>query len=132
LSASEFSLYTEVTVHVDEVFDDQSGSRDHADKDITILVVGGTVTLASGRILSYDTEPIRFSLQPAHKYLLVLSYHREGDFYSVMDDWDVSDGTVRPNTVPGEYRAERGLSSLSGLTVQQLGPALGKLLNEHE
>lgn len=132
LSASEFSLYTEVTVHVHEVFDDQSGSGAFANKDITILVGGGTVTLASGRILSYDTEPIRFSLQPAHKYLLVLSYHREGDFYAAMDDWDISDGTVRPNTAPGEYRAEHGLSSLSGLTVEQLGPALGKLLYGHQ
>ena len=131
LSASEFSLYTEVTVHVDEVFDDQGASRAHPDKDITILVGGGTVTLASGRILSYDTEPIRFSLQPAHKYLLLLSYRREGDFYALVDDWDISDGTVRPNTVPSEYRASHGLSSLSGLSVQQLAPALDKLLHEN-
>ncbi len=132
LSASEFSLYSEVTVHVDEVFDDQSGSGAHPDKDITILVGGGTVTLASGRVLSYHTDPVRYSLQPDHKYLLILSYYSAGDFYLVMDDWDTSDGTLRPNTVPGEYRANHGLSSLSGLTVEQLGPAVDKLLYEHQ
>jgi len=128
LSASEFSLYSEVTVQVEEVFEDQSGSGVHADKDITILVGGGTVTLASGRVLSYDTQPVQFSLQPNRKYLLALSYYRDGDFYLVENDWDISDGTVRPNTRSGEYRASHGLSSLSGLTVQQLGPAVDKLL----
>ena len=128
LSASEFSLYSEVTIHVDQVFEDRSGSGAFGQKDITILISGGTVTLASGRVLTHDTEPIQFSLQPSHKYLLVLSYYRDGDFFLIEDDWDISDGTVRPNTRPGEYRAKHGLSSLSGLTVEQLGPALDKLL----
>lgn len=132
LSASEFSLYSEVTLHVGEVFDDQSGSGAHPGKDITILVSGGTITLASGRVLSYNAAPIRYSLQPGHEYLLVLSYHGEGDFYVNRDDWDTSDGTVRPNTVPDEYRAKHGLSSLSGLRVEQIGPALAALLNEHK
>lgn len=132
LSASEFSLYSEVTIHVGDVFEDQSGSGAHPGKDITILVGGGTVTLASGRVLSYDTEPVRFCVQPKHKYLLFLSYYSPGDFYLVMDDWDTSDGTVRPNTRPGEYRAEHGHSSLSGLTLEQLGPALDKLLYGHQ
>jgi len=129
LSASEFSLYSEVTIHVDGVYEDRGVSGAFPDKDITVIIGGGTVTLASGRVLTHDTQPIRFSLQPDHKYLLVLEYYRAGEFYLVMDDWDISDGTVRPNTRPGEYRAQHGLSALSGLTVEQLGPALAKLLN---
>jgi len=129
LSASEFSLYTEVTVRVDEVFEDRGASSAVHGGDVTIVISGGTVTLASGRTLTYGTEPVQFSLQPDHKYLLVLSYCREGNYFVVMDDWDISGGTVRPNTAPGEYRAKHGLSSLSGLTLEQLGPALGKLLN---
>lgn len=128
LSASEFSLYTEVTVRVDEVFEDRGASSAVHGADITIMLSGGTVVLATGRVLTYNTQPIEFCLQPDHRYLLVLSYHREGDFFIVRDDWDISDGTVRPNTQPGEYRAKHGLSSLNGLTVEQLGPALGKLL----
>ena len=132
LSVSEFSLYSEVTIHVDRVFEDQSGSGAFPNKDITILISGGTVTLASGRVLTHDTQPIRFSLQPDHKYLLVLEYYRAGEFYGVMNDWDISDGVVRPNTRPGEYRAQHGLSALSGLTVEQLGPALARLLGDHQ
>jgi hypothetical protein len=130
LSASERSLYNDVTVHVDKVFEDQGASGAFHGGDVTIMIGGGTVTLASGLTLTYDTWPARFSLQPDHRYLLVLSYHREGDFFIVRDDWSISDGIVRPNTEPGEYRAKHGLSSLNGLTVQQLGPALDKLLRQ--
>jgi hypothetical protein len=131
LSASEFSLYTEVTMRVDNVFEDQSNSGAIPYEEITILVGGGTVFLKDGRILSYGTQPVPFSLQPDHKYLLMLSYYREGDFYLVADDWDISDGIVLPNTRPGEYRAQHGLSALSGLTMEQLGPALQKLLDSN-
>jgi len=130
LSASEFSLYTEVTVRVDEVFEDRGASSAVHGGDITIMLRGGTVVLATGRVLTFNTQPIGFCLQPDHRYLLVLSYHREGDFFIVRDDWNISDGIVRPNTDTGEFRARHGLSSLNGLAVQQLGPALDKLLRQ--
>jgi len=131
LSASEFSLYTEVTLRVDEVFDDQSSSgHPFRNRDITLLLSGGTVTLRSGRILSHNTPPRRLFLEPDHKYLLVLSYHSDGDFYQYLDDWDISDGTVRANTYRTEYAARSGRSHLSGLTVEQLGPALDTLLHQ--
>lgn len=132
LSASEFSLYTEVAVRVDEVFEDRGASSAVRGGDVTITLRGGTVVLATGRVLTFNTQPIEFCLQPDHKYLLVLAYYREGDFFIVVDDWLISDGIVRPNTETGEYRAKHGLSSLNGLPVQQLDTALGKLLQESQ
>ena len=132
LSASEFSLYSEVTIHVDHAYEDQGVSGAFPEKDITVIIGGGTVILASGRVLTHDTQPIPFSLQPDHRYLLVLEYYRAGEFYLVMDDWDISDGIVRLNTRPDEYRVQHGISTLSGLTVEQLGPALAKLLDDHQ
>lgn len=128
LSASEMSLYTEVTIHVDEVFEDKSGSGlPFPSKEITLLFSGGAVTLRTGRTLYYHTGPQELFLEPNHKYLLVLSYHDEGDFYQYVDDWDISTGTVRANTDRTQYLAREGRSSLDGLTVQQLGSALDKL-----
>jgi hypothetical protein len=133
LSASEYSLYTEVTLHVDAVFDDRSGSgHPFAGKDVTLLLSGGTVTLQSGRILTHNTSPRELFLQLGHEYLLVLQYHGDGDFYQYTDDWDISDGTARANSPGVRYLAQTGHSSLNGLTVQQLGPALGKLLYGHQ
>ena len=130
LSASEYSLYTEVTLHIEEVFEDRTGSgRPVAQKDITLLLPGGTVALRSGEILSDDIVASDMFFEPEHKYLLVMSYHQEGDFYTFADDWDISDGTVRPNTERAPYLATSGRSSLSGITVQQLGPALERPLH---
>ncbi len=132
LSASEFSLYTEATVRVGEVFDDQSGSgHPIANQDITLLISGGTVALRSGRILTHNTDPREPFLEPGHKYLFVLVYYGEGDFYQFCDDWDISDGTVRANTPRTQYLARAGRSSLDGLPIQQLGPTLDKLLYHH-
>src|ERR1700690_1344994 len=47
LSASEFSLYTEVTVHVDEVFEDRGASGAVHGGDVTIMLRGGTVVLVT-------------------------------------------------------------------------------------
>jgi hypothetical protein len=129
LSASELSLYTELTMHIEEVFADETGSgHPFADRDITILVPGGTVTLPSGTILSDGTEPRELFLQPGNKYLLVLSYHREDEFYTYADDWDISDGIARANTYRTQGAAKSGHSSINGVPVSQLGPAINKQL----
>jgi hypothetical protein len=93
------------------------------------LLIGGSVILPSGRTLHYLTQPQEVFLRPGMRYLLVLSYHSVGDFYTLGDDWDLSGGIVRPNTIRGQLVAREGRSSLSGLTVQQLGPALAKELD---
>ena len=133
LSASEYSLYSEVTIHVDQVFDDRTGRGTLAPgQDITILFDGGTVILPGGRVLSHHTEPVDFCLEPEHKYLLVLSYQREGDFYILESDWDITDGIVRPNTYRTQSLAKRGLSLLNGLKAEELGPSVRKLVSQND
>ena len=129
LSASERSMYTEVTLRVGEVFEDRTGSGGLVPgKDITLLLPGGTVFLRSGKTLSADIPPDEPPLALDHKYLLVLSYDPKGDFYTLADDWDISDGVVRPNTDRTRYLAKKGRSSLSGINVQELGTVLNKEL----
>jgi hypothetical protein len=132
LSASERSIYTEVTMRVEEVFEDRTGS-DHLvpHGDITIMFNGGTVSLRSGRILSDNAQPLDVFLRPGRRYLLLLSYNSQGNWYEYGDSWDISNGVVRANTHRTQYLAKAGRSSLSGLTVEQLGPALDKLLYRH-
>ena len=80
-----------------------------------------------------DPYRLELAIQPEHQYLLILSYHRVGDFYEYRDSWDISDGTVRANSpltkYQAEHHAEQGYPSLEGLTVQQLGPALNALVS---
>ncbi len=129
LSASELSMYTEVTLQVDEVFEDRTGSGGLVPgRDITLLLPGGAVLLRSGKKLSADIPPDEPPLAPDHKYLLILSHHPKGDFYTLTDDWDISDGVVRPNTDRTRVLAKEGRSSLSGINVQELGTVLNKEL----
>ena len=130
LSRSGYSLYTEITLSVEQVFENQTGSHSLSpQQEITVVVPGGTVALPSNRTLTYLTRPREWSLQPNRIYLLLLSYHGEGEFYFVMGDWEVSDGAIRPNDCRTVYWARTGRSSLNGLPTQQLGPALDKILH---
>jgi hypothetical protein len=129
LSASEISLYTEETMEVDEVFQDQTGTGHPAKhQNIDVLRYGGTVTLRSGRTFTIATEPCDYSVEPGHKYLLVLTYEPVGNFYGAYDIWDITDGKVRAVDQRNRYLVEQRQSVLNGLTVEQLGPALQKLL----
>jgi hypothetical protein len=132
LSASEKSIYTEITMRVQQVFEDKTGSSHLAPhKDITLMLNGGTVALRSGRILSDSVKPCELSPQPERSYLLVLQHQKEGDWYELIEDWDITDGIVRANTGWGQYLAKHGRSRLNGLPVEQLGAVLSEELYVH-
>jgi hypothetical protein len=130
LSASEISIYTEITLQVDEVFQDQTGTgHPFKHQNIDLLLYGGTVILRSGQAFSLHTEPCDYSMEPEHKYLLVLSYEPVGDFYHPYDIWDISNGTVQALDQRNQYLAHEGKSALNGLRVEQLDAVLHKLLD---
>jgi hypothetical protein len=131
LTPSELSLYSEVILRVDEVFEDRSGSgHPSANHDITLILDGGTVILRSGEAFYIKNAMARPNLfiQPGHKYLLVLGYHSTGDFYEYGDSWDITDGTVRASSPRAQFFAQEGHSSLNGLSVGQLSQAVNKEL----
>jgi hypothetical protein len=131
LTPSERSLYSEVTLHVDEVFEDKTGSgHPAAHRDVTLIVYGGTVILHDGQNFSIKNPMSRPDLfiQPEHKYLLVLRYRSAGDFYELADSWDITDGMIRASSQRARYFAQKGNSSLDGLTVSQLSEAVSKML----
>jgi len=127
LTASERSIYTEVILHVQSTFEVTAGDA-RPNWDITVCIPGGTVVAPTGSVITSLTQPREFSLQPGRTYLLVLSYEPSGDFYTVGDDWDISGGTVRINSVRSKFFSNR--SALDGLTTEQLAPALHRLLAE--
>jgi hypothetical protein len=127
LSSSGRSLYTEMIFQTHVVMEAPDGSDLAPETDITICFPGGTVTTQSGQTISYLTQPRWLFLQPSRSYLLVLSHHQQGNFYMLADDWDISDGTVRPNTRRNESRAKSSKSFLSGITTAD---AIRKI-NEH-
>jgi hypothetical protein len=125
LTRSGRVVYTEISFGVQRAWQDHG--RALANSTITLAIPGGTVAIASGQNISFLTQPRKRSLQPNKSYLMVLSYHASGDFYSDAGNWDISDGTVRANNLHEEERFKECRSTLVGLTVEQLI----HMLNEH-
>jgi hypothetical protein len=78
-TASGRAIYTDILFGVHDLLQDRTG---HAspNSEITVSVIGGTVTNQSGQVISYLTQPREMFLEPGHSYLLVLSYHTDGEF----------------------------------------------------
>lgn len=111
LTPSRHDLYTDVDFRVGEVVE---GSNVSAGDTITVSIRGGTVLTASGDLISYLTEPRQYFIQPARTYLLVLIPHPSGNFFLLGGNWDVSDGTVRPNSYRDQSLFKEGRSLIDG------------------
>jgi hypothetical protein len=131
LSKSERSLYSEVTLRVDKVYEKKTGNEESiAGRDITMALYGGTVLLKDGRVFSIENTCARADLfiQPEHKYLFVPDYEKDGDFFHYAESWDLTDGTLRPSSPLTQFFGQSGHSALSGIKVEQLDSVMAKEL----
>ena len=123
IARSRRAIYTEVIVPVNYVFE----SSEHLvgpGSTITLALPGGSVETTDGEIICYLVDPEEYFIQPNRTYLFVLSYNPSGDFYSLAKDWDLTTGVVKPNSRGEQVRADRGQSSLVGLSREKLIPFL--------
>jgi hypothetical protein len=130
-TATRYAIYTEVTFRIGRVFESVDNSL-AANSAITVTVPGGAVTTQDRKTIHHLTQACDMFIQPSRTYLLVLSYHSLGTFYTLRDNWDITTGTIRPNTQLGKLRVEKGLSTLNGLSVEQLDSTLPALLSQHQ
>lgn len=127
LSQSQRSIYTEVLFSVDHVFTAPAGQLAPGGT-ITIIIPGGSVQ-TSDATLSYLVDPEHFFIQPQRRYLLVLLYHSQGDFYTLAKDWELADGVVKPNSKLEQMRAAKGKAILAGISETQLSTTIQRLLS---
>jgi hypothetical protein len=113
LSRSGRSIYTEVVLSLSHVFEDSGGNLPGS--AIVLILPGGTVSTPAAE-LSFLTQPRQYFIKPGSTYLLVMSFHRDGTFYMLAKDWDLTSGIVQRNS-PAPKTAP---STLVGLTTQQL------------
>jgi hypothetical protein len=127
LSQSQRSLYTEVSFSIDRVFADPTSQLAPA-AAVTLIVPGGSVQ-TSRDSLSYLVDPEQFFIQPQKRYLLVLSYHSDGDFFTLAKSWELSSGVVKPNSRLEQLRAANRTAALAGASETQLDSLLQPLLS---
>jgi hypothetical protein len=128
MASSGDTIYTEITLRVSDVFFEDSHHGLKTGDDITTMEPGGTVKTDRGNI-SYLTQPIPYFWQPGKTYFLRMQYHSDGDWYSMEERWDVSDGVVRPDDPRQAGRAQRGYSTIVNLTRDQLVQAMRERLS---
>lgn len=127
LTSSKRYIYTEIDVLVSHVFEADGSVAEGS--TITIEVPGGSVSISDGKTLSYLTDPKEYFIEPPKKYLFVLSYNETGAFYTIAKTWDLSSGVVKPNSRADQVSAQRGQSSIIGLSENRLIPVLQGLLS---
>ena len=113
LSRSGRSIYTEATLSLGSVFEDAGSNAPGS--NIVLILPGGTISTTRG-VFSFLTQARQYFIKPGSTYLLVMSFHRQGSFYMLAKDWDLTGGAVQRN-FPTSKNAP---SSLVGLTIQQL------------
>jgi hypothetical protein len=127
LSVSLHSIYTEIGFRVQHVFGHPIAPVQDGQL-ITLDRPGGTVIAPWGGVVSYAVHPEDMGLQPNHTYLIALGYHESGHFYTggykTGGLWDLTDGNVKPGNHLQKYRADHGLSKISGMTVYNLSQFL--------
>ncbi len=120
LSASHRCVYTEINVRAEHVFghDGAPGLKEGALIDIG--QGGGSVIAPWGATVTYNLRPRRFALQPGHRYLLLLQYRADGNYYLEAKRWELTRGTVEPDEEVEVDRVRRGKSELNGLTIPEM------------
>ena len=119
LTASGKAIYTDVTLSVEHIFQDAVQGHAAYSREITIGVPGGTVRTAGG-VISFLTDPQPYFMQPRGTYVLYLHYTPDGDFYTGIPAWDLSDGTAKAVGPAERSRVAKGESTLVGLSKDEL------------
>jgi hypothetical protein len=114
-------------LRVDKVFSGETRGP-ISGQDLTLCIPGGTVIIPPKQVIPYNTGPHTPFIQPGRKYLLALSHQVLGDFYLLGDNWDITDGRVRPNSERTKWISRKGLSTLNGLSADELAPAISRIL----
>lgn len=122
LSQSQRSIYTEISFTLDHSFEAPNDPL-AAGTTITVAIAGGSVQTSGGN-LSYLVDPQDFFIQPGKRYLLVLSYNADGDFYTLVKNWELSGGVVTPNSKLEQTRAAQGKAALASVAEDQIAPVL--------
>ena len=128
-SASGNSVYTEVRVSVEQVLQDPSGQA-HAGQTATVILGGGSVTLASGEIVRRDLgQDMQCGLTPGHRYVAFLAYGgKDADFFECVKTWELKNGKVTPTYPFDVLNANSGISRFAGMAEPRFLDAVRKAL----
>jgi hypothetical protein len=112
-------IYTEISYRTLQVIKRPDSSSLTAGSVFDECIGGGALREADGSIKQTIGSPAKYFQRPGETYLLQLTYDPVAQYYSTNRRWDVTSGTVVPDTdIQVAYAAERK-SPISGLDLTQ-------------
>jgi hypothetical protein len=111
--------YTEMHMVVNDVIYNPSGDAIVKGSRLDADVGGGAYIDHNGRKHIFLTTPRRYAMKPGRKYIINASYNTVGGFYSINRHWDVTSGSLVPDTEQDSANVAIGHSHLAGLSTTQ-------------
>ena len=108
LSEDGTSLYTEFTVSAEELLKDSAGLSLNRDSVLTLFRIGGSLRLASGRVLRTDVHGLGDPPAANHRYVCFLNYDARGYWFRIVKLWELRNGVAAPNDPFDKALGSRG------------------------
>jgi hypothetical protein len=118
-SGDHAHLYTEFSLTVDEQIKDTPG-RAKVGETIPIVIRGGKMRLADGRVIEEQAAFTNFSIAVGSRYLLFLTYHISGQYFTVIKSWELKNGGIIPTAHEDQMDAREGKSPYTTMTDSNL------------
>jgi len=118
-SADHTHLYTEFSLTVDEQIKDTTGLAS-VGQSIPIVIRGGRVRLANGRVIEEKAAFTNFSISVGSRYLLFLRYNSTGQYFVVAKSWEFKNGGVIPTAHEDQMDEREGKSPYASMTEGKL------------
>jgi hypothetical protein len=88
-------VYTEFTVHIEDILKNNSSAPVYAFEPLIVHREGGAIRMPSGRVFRYLVAPIGAMPEVGKRYVLFLQHEKEGD-YEVVCGYELTDKTIIP------------------------------------
>jgi hypothetical protein len=115
LSEDRTNLYTEFTISVEESFKDGAGLSIKRNSVVTLFRIGGSLRLASGRVIRTDVHGLGDPPAAGHRYVCFLNYDPPGYWFRIEKLWELRNGVAAPLDPIDQGLAQEGRSQLSGM-----------------
>jgi hypothetical protein len=116
LSGDKRSIYTEITVKVEEVLRAKPGFNVRKNDHLTITRMDGSAVLPNGRVVTFLVHGVGNPLPPGRRYVLFLSRHAALPRYGVATAWELRGGHVLAANV---WCTAEEIAELTALTEKQ-------------
>jgi hypothetical protein len=114
-SSDHAHLYTEFNLTVDKQIKDIP-RRAKAGDTIPIVIRGGRMRLADGRVMEEQAAFTNYSIAVGSRYLLFLSYNVSGQYFTVIKSWELKNGGIIPTAHEDQMDARQSKSQYAGMT----------------